>query len=272
MTGPFHIWGECRILSELGAAVRFLTILPCGRARENEGELLRRSALAFPFVGLILGGILAGTNLLFARVFPGPPVAALTLALNVVLTGALHIDGFADTCDGVFSHRRGNDLRSIMKDSRLGVMGATALALLLILKFALLLRMHEPAAELRFSGFPFHIMLMPVAGRWTLILTAYSYRLSGKGESHSGMGLGFARSVGLKETILAGSFTALVVFVSLGLFGLAALASTSLVVLWSMKYPVRLNQGISGDILGAASESAEAAWLIICTLPATVGG
>lgn len=196
-----------------------------------------------------------------AHGFPAPATAALTLALNVALTGGLHVDGFTDTCDGIFSHRRGNELKRIMKDSRLGAMGATSLVLLLLLKFCLLLAAGGSVPMSFARQIPVFLLLMPVVGRSVLVSVAYSYRPRAV-TGTPGSGAKFAGSVSLKHMIIAGTFTAAMSFLATGFQGLIALVVTSVVVVWTLGYVVRINEGISGDILGAACEMGELLWLM----------
>ncbi len=82
-------------------ALRFLTILPSPFRGEPSPQKLGRSLGYFPVVGLVVGGILFGIDRGLSLLLPSVVVNALLIAALVILTGALHLDGFIDTCDGL---------------------------------------------------------------------------------------------------------------------------------------------------------------------------
>jgi adenosylcobinamide-GDP ribazoletransferase len=126
------------VISELLVALQFLTRIPIRMGRAPTGQELGRSLLWYPLIGLLIGSLL----LLFQRMTTGVPPAvraSLLLVLWVWLSGAMHLDGLADTADG-WVGGRGDRERTleIMKDPRCGAMGVTVIALLLLVKFAAL--------------------------------------------------------------------------------------------------------------------------------------
>ena len=84
-------------------------------------------------------GVLGGLGRAAAESCPAPAAAALLLALTVLLTRGLHLDGLADTVDGLGGGRTPEDRLAIMKDSRVGAFGVVSLVLVLLLKFAFFL-------------------------------------------------------------------------------------------------------------------------------------
>ncbi len=119
-------------LKHFGAALRFITILPAGPAAAYHP---REMIAFFPAVGLMLGVILAFADTLFSAFFAPLLVGIMDVMVLAALTGALHLDGLADTADGLFAHKDRQSALSIMKDSRIGVMGAVALICLLLTKY-----------------------------------------------------------------------------------------------------------------------------------------
>jgi adenosylcobinamide-GDP ribazoletransferase len=83
------------------AAVQFLLVSPAFVRRVFTAQELGRSVAFFPLVGLLLGLILTGLGAVFSTYFPPLVRASLLLVLWVVLTGALHLDGYLDACDGL---------------------------------------------------------------------------------------------------------------------------------------------------------------------------
>lgn len=122
-------------MNALLIAIQFLTRLPTPGRLAFDGEQLGRSLLWYPTVGLLLGILLWLLQMLLGAT-PLLLQAALLLAVWVALTGALHLDGFADSVDA-WVGGQGDSARTleIMKDPRSGPMAVTALVLLLLLKF-----------------------------------------------------------------------------------------------------------------------------------------
>ncbi len=110
-------------LTEFRTAILFITILPAGK---NVAYSPMGMIKFFPIVGLILGSILVGFDLLASSLWPPLVVSVLDVFLLILLTGAFHLDGLGDTADGMFSHRPKERVMEIMKDSRTGMMGLVA--------------------------------------------------------------------------------------------------------------------------------------------------
>lgn len=115
------------------AAVGFLTILPVPASTDRSEAL---QVLYFPMVGLLIGAMAWGVDRLCQLGLPGEVRPVVVVLFFAVITGALHLDGLADTADGLFSHRDREGVLSIMRDSRIGVMGCLALIFCLALKTA----------------------------------------------------------------------------------------------------------------------------------------
>ena len=245
--------GLCR---ELRLAISFLTRLPVGSPPEVSALQLARGLAFFPLVGLLLGAGLALADAALTGLLPRPVGDALLLALLALLTGALHLDGFADLCDGVGGGRDREAALRIMKDSCIGAFGAVGLVLLLLVKYQALLAV---PASLK----PLALLLLPVAGRWAPVaLTVAIPYLRGP----EGTGAAFAAHAGRRELLLA-SLTLLAV--AGGLFGLPGVALcgglTVMIAVFGAWIKHRLG-GVTGDVLGASVELVELLtllWLLI---------
>jgi adenosylcobinamide-GDP ribazoletransferase len=241
------------VMREVRLAVSFLTRLPVGCPAAVDARQLGRSMAWFPLVGLLLGGLLLAADWLLADLLPPLVGNALLLAMLVLVTGALHLDGWADLCDGVGGGRDRAAMLHIMKDSRIGVFGATGLVLLILIKFTALVSLH---GEFR----PAALLLAPVAGRWAaVLLTVTVPYLRGP----EGTAAAFAGHAGRRELLLA-TLTLLAVaaivlqwpgMLLAGLLGVAALALAG----WARQ---RLG-GVTGDVLGAAVELLELLTLLL---------
>ena len=98
-------------------AFQFLTIIPLPVTVRCDKEDLGRSTAFFPLVGLIIGALLAGANWLIAPWLARPLCDALLITLAVLITGALHLDGLADVCDGLAARGGRERFLAVMKDS-----------------------------------------------------------------------------------------------------------------------------------------------------------
>ncbi|HTG12268.1 MAG TPA: adenosylcobinamide-GDP ribazoletransferase, partial [Candidatus Eisenbacteria bacterium] len=149
-------------MGSLILALRFLTVVPVP-GRESAGPpALGRAAWWFPVVGLMLGGALALAALAVDALFPPLVAAALLLTGWKVATGGIHLDGLADSLDGLAGGDPARRL-AIMRDSRIGVFGATGLVLFCLLAVSALAAL-SPSLRLRL------LVLAPVIGRVAPVL------------------------------------------------------------------------------------------------------
>lgn len=244
--------------AELRLACSFLTILPIGSASAPEARLLGRSMAWFPLVGLLLGLLLAGAECGLGLAFPPGVSAALTLLLLIVLTGALHLDGVADTADGLYGLRDRDSRLRIMKDSRVGAIGAVALGSLLLLKFAALTGIPP---ERRWAA----LLVMPMAGRWMMTTLAVC---SPYARPEGGTGGAFVDQAGRRELLLGTLLLVAALLPLYGAAGVALLGGLALFALATRSYFFAKLGGITGDLLGASCEWSEA--LILLCLSATI--
>jgi cobalamin 5'-phosphate synthase/cobalamin synthase len=122
-----------RAARPLLAAVAFLTRIPVGGASFDPGG----GAALFPVVGAGVGAAVGGTAYGLAQVVPSPVAAGAALGVGALLTGALHLDGLADTADALGARTREAAL-AIMRDHAVGTYGTVALVLDLLVKAAAL--------------------------------------------------------------------------------------------------------------------------------------
>jgi adenosylcobinamide-GDP ribazoletransferase len=105
-------------------AVSFLTRLPVPAPAEPS---LDRAAVFFPVVGLLVGGLAAGTRALSDQILPPLPATLLAVTAALLVTGALHEDGLADVADGLGAHVSRERRLEILRDPRVGTFGSLAL-------------------------------------------------------------------------------------------------------------------------------------------------
>lgn len=227
-------------------ALTFLTVLPWRGLGQVGPQDLARSMFWFPWVGLVLG-FLYGAGLWLFQIFIPPLAAVLLLVLTVLATRGLHLDGLADTVDGLGGGRTPQERLVIMKDSRLGAFGAISLFLALLLKFTLFLAWTGQTVA---PG----LILFPVLSRWGMVLLAY---LSPYARPEGG--LGQAMTTGVSGQVLLGA-TLSALFLALltvGISGLILLAAAAAAVWLLSRYFQKKLGGVTGDVLGAANEVLE---------------
>lgn len=237
-------------------ALQFLTVIPVRlRAPPVPGET-GYSLLMYPLVGALLGLVLALAASLLDTAAPAI-AAALVLTLWVLLTGALHLDGLADSADAWIGGR-GDRQRTldIMKDPYCGPTGASALILILLLKFTALTHLLD-------TSYASLLVLAPLLGRTTLVL------LFATTPYVRGQGLGRALADASYHTARL-SVTGLTV-ISAGLvFGSALfwpLVAATSIFLVARAWMMRRLGGSTGDTSGALIEMVEAAVLLSLALP-----
>jgi adenosylcobinamide-GDP ribazoletransferase len=233
------------------AAFAFLTRIPVGGHPYAEAEWTWAPA-HFPFVGLILGGVLAAAHRLL---WPLGPLAdaALVVGASLLLTGALHEDGLADTSDALGGTDDRARVLEILKDSRVGTFGACALLVSLLGRVALLAQLGRSAAW----ALPLIGCTARVGPVWQML--ALPYVSGAKAKSRHIVGATLPQALAASAWLAAAAAAVLTLHLLSGprLAALvAALAAVTLVTSW--QYARRLG-GITGDFLGATEQLCELA-------------
>jgi len=233
--------------------LQFMTRLPVNLSLPCERENFKRGAAMLPLVGLIIGLLQWIVFFLLIKILPLRTVAALVVLWGVLITGALHIDGLGDTCDGFYAFKGRDKIIEIMKDSRIGTYACLAIIFDILIKYSCI-------ASLSVGDKGMIIISVPVISR-----AAQVFLFSiGKTAKSTGSGNLFIGNVGGSEAL-----TALIagVFISLPLLGMKTtiiLFLTALVVTLSFNYYCNKKiGGLTGDTLGANNELVEITVLIM---------
>jgi adenosylcobinamide-GDP ribazoletransferase len=237
-------------MSGLVLALAHLTILPIPGGAAGTPERLGRAAAWFPLVGLILGGLLVAVDRVAGTVFPALVSAAITVAAWKVLTGGLHLDGLADSVDGLAGRDR-EDRLAIMRDSRIGTFGALSLTLTLGLEVVALAAVPPPV---RWQV----LVIAPVIARAAPPVLA---RLLAAARP-VGHGAAFAAGVRARSAVTGLSVAVLIAVVVLGAAGIAVSVLALGLALVAAALLSRRLGGFTGDVLGAAVEVAELATIL----------
>lgn len=238
-------------------AFQFLTIVPLPFSFRWEKEDLGRSTAFFPLVGLAIGALLVGGNWLISPWVARPLCDALLITLLALITGALHLDGLADVCDGLAARGDRERFLAVMKDSQVGAVGAAGLLFGILLKWQALLAV---PVELKWQS----LLLFPALARFGQVLTM-------AGASHArqdGLGAAIAHGTGAVTFTVALATTAAVSFYLLGLKMLVPLAAVCLLTFAGRVFFQRKLGGLTGDTIGCLSELSEI--LVLIVIAATV--
>jgi adenosylcobinamide-GDP ribazoletransferase len=232
-------------------ALQFLTIIPLPFTVRCEKEDMGRSMALFPVVGLTIGLFLVGLDYLLGFVFPRPVADLLLITALAAVTGALHLDGLADVCDGLAARGGKERFLAVMKDSRTGAVGVVGLVLGLLLKYQALL--HVPPDQKRAA-----LLFFPMVARMAQVqMTVGALRARS-----DGLGATFVDGAGGVQFAVAYIVTLSTAFLLLGVPGISCCIILYLLT-WGLKawFHRRLG-GITGDIIGCASELNEIAALL----------
>ena len=234
------------------AALQFLTIFPTPLHHKVTATTSGQSLTYFPLVGLILGAILLGLHYGLTLILPSSVVNALLIIALVILTGAHHLDGFIDTCDGVIAGKSKKERLAIMSDTKVGAFGIVGAILLLLLKYASL------------SSAPIlpALLLMPTLSRWTMVSIIFIFPYA----KSSGMGLAFKQGATWQRLTIATTIAFIVAVAVLKLWGLVLMAALWLIAFGIAGYFRSRLGGLTGDNYGAINELAEVLVLLLLIL------
>jgi len=235
-------------------ALQFLTILPIKINKRIKDEDYGRSLLYFPAIGLLIGLALSLEAWILAFL-PHMAVAALVLLTSIAITGGIHLDGFADTCDAFYGSDKKEKSLEIMRDSHIGSMGAIGIAMLLVLKFGLL-------ASIQREALWKCLVMMMLFSRYAQVFacTVSDYaRTEGKAKTF----IKYASSADhFTAAIVTFTIFVLLAFIKGGLLFTSAFIPVFILVKIIKK---RIN-GMTGDTIGAISEIAEVCILFFALL------
>lgn len=201
----------------------------------------------FPLVGFIIGGVLVAVNAILLPLLPMIIVDFILIAVLALITGGLHLDGLADTCDGLYGGKTGQEALEIMKDSRVGAMGVIGLIFVIGLKYTTLLSIPE---NMKYVS----LLVMPSLSRWAMVLTAY---LSPYARPEGGTGKDFVKSVSTLSILIASVFAGVISAGLIGLKGGLLMLSMGGITLLGVIYFRQRLGGVTGDIFGAVNEVTE---------------
>jgi len=206
-------------------------------------------------VGIIIGLILAGLNWLLGLLLPSVVVNVLLIVSLVVISGALHLDGFVDTCDGIAGHKTVEERWRVMRDSRVGGFGIVGICCLLLVKYISLNSVPETSLMVT-------LVLMPVVSRWAMVYAIFAYPYA----KPSGLGKVFKQGASWQRLTIATLIALAVAVVLARLAGLVIMFGIWVIVIAMAAYLKRKFSGLTGDNYGAINEVTEVCVLVLVCL------
>lgn len=240
-------------IKRLVLMLQFFTRIPIRLNLSAKPEDYGKGLVFAPFVGLVIGAVLAAISYLLFLIFPKSIVAVISIVMYIAITGGLHLDGLGDTFDGIFSNRSKERILEIMRDSRVGTNAVLAVASVLLVYYAAL-------SQMNIHYYIRIIILMPMAGRIGSLIGAAFSQYARKGD---GLGKSFIDYCGVKEVIWG-----MLIYIVISLLAFdyklwIILAVPPLSALVLVKALGRKLGGATGDILGAVCELNQCIFLIL---------
>ena len=227
--------------------IQFMTRIPIPLKISYSEKKLGKSIKFFPLVGLIIGLILYFANFLIIvylkNIFYNKTIIAIFLIiLEILIVGIIHIDGLADTFDGLFSYAKKEKMLEIMKDSRIGTNGAVVLILYFITKTVLI-------SEIITTN-PKYLIIFPIIARLSTPVNAGLSNYARK----SGMSNAIISENGIFEAIFSLALSIILVFYIIDIKGIVAISIAFIFIIIFMLNVRKKIDGITGDIMGACLE------------------
>lgn len=235
-------------------ALQFLTSIPIPIKRELSSKQIGRATAWFPLVGLVIGGILAGLNWLLNCILPASVVNILLIGALVIITGAMHLDGLSDTCDGIAGHKTVEERWKVMHDSRVGAFGVVGIILILLTQYICLNSV--PSDKMTAV-----LLLMPVVSRWAMVYSIFAFPYA----RPTGLGKAYKEATGWVQQVIASIITLGIAGALYPLFYVTGfiVAGGVLIIATALAYYFKYKfAGLTGDTYGAINESAEVMMLL----------
>ena len=227
-------------------ALSFLTTIPVGEIKDFSDSMWAEGIFFYPICGYIIAVVTVLPVFLLSYLFSTDPLllGVIAVVLLTLITGALHLDGFADLCDGFLCPVDSKKRRiEIMHDSRVGSFGVVGLVLLLLVKFASL-------SVILKNGNYFEISAVIILARFFIVLLA----MISEYPNEKGIGKFVIGRISGKSVLLS------LLFILPCLFSLKIIVLTVLlllIVLLLRSVSDKLIGGVTGDVLGACCEICE---------------
>ena len=247
------------MLTQFLIALQFLTIIRIKKELPFDETAFGRSGTFFPLIGLLIGALVWSADFLLQPLLPPTLLSVFLVLLLAVLSRGFHLDGLADSADGLFGSTDPQRSLAIMKDSRLGTFGALALFFVLALKIHALDILHGGYRDIA-------LLFGPMLGRWACVVMAYSSRPA----RSEGLGVVFVNGVQFREFGLASLIALGILFTLIEIVGIVLVIPLGGLIISFTLYCNKRLGGTTGDTLGAVGELIETATFCLLVVLAAV--
>lgn len=241
--------GEDKMINGLILSLQFLTRIPINKSIDFNQENIRKSTFFFPYIGMLLGAIVA---LSYYAILPlNADIASFVAVLMIIiLTGGLHLDGLSDTADGFYSARDKEKMLVIMKDSRIGAFGVISLILIILFKYIIISNLSNKVGL---------ALVLSLANSRLVVLIQMAYKKTAR---PGGLGELFHNS-NPKKYIIASISLYLIIISIINIKFLIPLIGSIILGEWITHITYKKIDGFTGDVYGATLELCEVLSLLL---------
>jgi adenosylcobinamide-GDP ribazoletransferase len=245
-------------------ATQFLTRLPTPVWADYQTNWLPQSTRYFPLVGVLVGGINVGVWWVLGSWLPVSVTVGLMLAVSLLVTGAFHEDGFADSCDGFGGATTPDRVLAIMKDSRIGAYGAIGVCVMLGLKWTVCVATPAAAFPMLVGGAHMFSRGCACGVMWRLpyVRSGEDSKTASFADRRSGLDWIVSGALGAAAVAPFAMASDLVPHVRVYLVLAAAVAASAIMAASAALYFRRRIGGYTGDCLGAVQQLTELVFLL----------
>lgn len=240
--------------------LQFLTRLPLPFEVPASQEDFEKGVIYFPVAGMVIGLLLYGLAVILLPFTEPLLLAVILMAFEIILTGGLHLDGLADSFDGLFSYRNKERMLEIMKDSRIGSNGVLVLIVGLLLKVAAI---HVLVSYQQLLPLLWYPVIARTSSVFTARISPYA-RKEGMGNFFIGKTTTFQWLNCLLQTVV---FTILIQPAA----GIAIIVAHISAYMFT-KFCESKIDGMTGDTMGANTELQSILLLVMSAILVTLGG
>lgn len=230
--------------------ISFFTRIPVGtKIKYNEDNFLKALSL-YSLIGAVIGLFLVVIYLIFNNTYINLLRGLVLVIAYLIITGGIHLDGAADTSDGIFSGRTDDKIFEIMSDSHIGAFGVLSLIIIILSQFVLFSYMDI-----------YSCFLMPVVGRASVIISSWNKKYAKKTK---GMGTLFIESINIKVLII--NLVILFLFCIFMPYRLIMLTACFATLMTSYFISCKIEDkigGMTGDTCGFITEVSQVIFMIL---------
>lgn len=234
------------VIKRIITAVTFLTIIPLPNNGVVQPKEFGKSMAYFPLVGMLIGALLVGAQMLLIIIFSPLTTTVLLIAFWSCLTGFLHLEGFVDAVDGFSASSNKERILEVMRDHHCGAKGVVAIVFLIIVKIVLL---KDVPASLLMPA----LVITPASSRWVMVAAS----LCPHARNEKSLGKSFVENVGSTEVVIASIILMIAGLSLLQIQFVVLMIPIFILALLFLFYVTRKINGVTGDILGAMNELTE---------------